>query len=365
MVDRVAAEIERLGSISFDRYMELALYADPGGFFATGRGAGRQGRDFLTSPETGPVFGAMVSRVIDREWRALGEPDPFVVVEAGAGNGRLAREVLRATPACRPALLYVLVERSAALRAEQRDLLEIEPPGEAHPGRAGPIVTSLETLPAIGVGGVLIANELLDNLPFALAEWDGARWHEVRVGAGRSPVLAPIAPGDEPSLAPFGRPAAGARVPMPRALDAWFRGAGTAIDRGRLVLIDYCVDAAQLIERGERWLRTYRDHERGHDPFAAAPGECDITGDVVLQHVERAARAAGFGATTVTPQAEWLRALGIDDHVVEGDRIWNERAVLGDLAALEARSRRTQAAALTDPDGLGGFTVLELPRTRA
>src|SRR5690242_21647066 len=103
--------------------MEEALYGD-GGFFASGHGAGRGGRDFMTSPETGPLFGVCVARALDRMWRALDEPDPFLVVEAGAGSGRLAREILRAEPDCKRALRYVLVERSAALRAAQRSRSE-------------------------------------------------------------------------------------------------------------------------------------------------------------------------------------------------------------------------------------------------
>src|SRR5690349_2910357 len=110
--------------------MHMALYGE-GGFFTRGRGAGTAGRDFVTSPATGSLFGRLVARALDDEWRALGAPDPFVVIEGGAGDGRLAREVLRAEPECAPALHYVLVETSAVLREAQRERLPIEPPDEA------------------------------------------------------------------------------------------------------------------------------------------------------------------------------------------------------------------------------------------
>jgi SAM-dependent MidA family methyltransferase len=80
--------------------MEAALYEPDAGFFARGHGAGRARGDFVTSPEVGPLFGACVARALDRWWRDLGAPDPFVVLEAGAGPGRLCREVLRAEPEC-------------------------------------------------------------------------------------------------------------------------------------------------------------------------------------------------------------------------------------------------------------------------
>jgi SAM-dependent MidA family methyltransferase len=156
-VTRPAELIHREGPVTFDRFMEAALYGD-GGFFASGRGARR---DFVTSPETGSLFGACVARALDRYWRTLGEPDPFLVVEAGAGNGRLARDVWRTGPDCLPALRYVLVERAATLRAEQRTRLPLDPPDEA----LGPFVRPAredEPVPARGAGPVFAP---LDELP--------------------------------------------------------------------------------------------------------------------------------------------------------------------------------------------------------
>src|SRR5690606_14879955 len=130
--------------------------------YTSGGRAGRRG-DFITSPEIGPLFGAVVTRFLDAEWDRLGRPDPFTVVDAGAGPGTLARAVLAATPRCRGALRYLAVE----VAAHQR---------EQHPDG----VTSLAEMPPDPFDGVVIANELLDNLPFRLAVHDGA-WREAYV----------------------------------------------------------------------------------------------------------------------------------------------------------------------------------------
>src|SRR5262249_22644900 len=153
---------------------------------------------FVTSPQIGPLFGVLVGRALDREWDAHGRPDPFVVIEAGAGDGRLAREVLRAEPQCAPALRYVLVERSPQLRAEQLQRLPLvdvaqcfgpyargaeaddDDPLEPVAG-IGPLFAQLDTMPARRVDGLVLANELLDNLPFAVAERTADGWTEVRV----------------------------------------------------------------------------------------------------------------------------------------------------------------------------------------
>src|SRR6476660_2153777 len=94
--------------------MRVALYGEDG-FYNSGGRAGRRGGHFLTSPEVGPLFGAVLARAIDGWWRQLGQPDDFTIVEAGAGPGTLARTILAAKPECSPR--YVAVEISAAQRA--------------------------------------------------------------------------------------------------------------------------------------------------------------------------------------------------------------------------------------------------------
>ena len=369
VAEQLAQLIHREGPITFDRFMETALYGD-GGFFASGHGAGRAGRDFVTSPEVGPLFGVCMARALDRLWRALDEPDPFLVIEAGAGNGRLAREVLRAAPACLPALRYVLVERSPALRAEQRERLPMEPADEAlgpfvrraptktrpcpRPA-AGPVFTALEELPALAADdAVVIANELLDNLPFGIAEWDGARWLEVRVGHEREPdgfaeVLVPATPTSATRL-----PGGHARADPARHRRLVARRARASCATASCSSIDYTTTIAELGSRP--WLRTYREHARRDASRSTRPGEQDITADVVLEQLDA---AAPFPRLRTDRQAEWLararhrraRRRGPPD-------LGGEGAARGDLDALAGRSRVAEAAALTDPAGLGAHQVV-------
>ena len=112
---RIVAE----GPQPFSAVMELGLYDPEVGFYATGGRAGRRG-DFLTSPEVGPLFGAVVARALDAWWDDAGRPTPWTVVDAGAGPGALARSLLAAAPRCLAALQVVLVERSPAQRARMR-----------------------------------------------------------------------------------------------------------------------------------------------------------------------------------------------------------------------------------------------------
>jgi NADH dehydrogenase [ubiquinone] 1 alpha subcomplex assembly factor 7 len=273
----------------------------------------------------------------------------------------------------------VLVERSPALRDAQRELLTVEPfenaLGPARPDDegvpqpvdgSGPIVTALDELPALTVDGVVLANELLDNLPFDLAERGADGWVEIRVGATDAGELCevPVAASEDLAswLCDLDVPV-GTRVPVQRAVETWIDDCATRLHRGVVVVLDYAVEADELVARGREWMRTYRDHGRGDDPLAT-PGEQDITADVLLPTLRRDAIRAGFTVSTESSQADWLRALGIDALVDEGRAIWEAGAARGDLEAIAGRSRATEAAALTDPAGLGAHRVVVLTKRR-
>jgi SAM-dependent MidA family methyltransferase len=368
--DVLVARVARHGPVTFAEVMELALYDPVAGFYAATGHAGRRGGDFLTSPEVGPLFGAVLARALDAWWRELGEPEPFVVVECGAGPGTLARTVLAADAACANALTWVLVERSERQRRRHGEILPLVEPAMALSVAAeGPRFVSLPTLPALRVRGVVLANELLDNLPVRLLEWRDDAWCEVRVGLG-TPSGGP--PGAGAHLAEYlvpaeqshaelatrlvPAPSPGARVPVQQVAGDWARAARDLLDAGRLVVVDYGDSTAALAARPvEEWLRTYRSHDRGTSPLADL-GRQDITCEVAIDQLELV-----LGTATACSQAEFLRRWGIEELVAEGRRVWHERAHLGDLRAMTARSRVREAETLLDPAGLGAFRVLEWP----
>jgi SAM-dependent MidA family methyltransferase len=309
------------------------LYGGAGFYTTTGQ-AGRRGGDFITSPEVGPLFGTVIARYLDECWQKLGSPAKFDVVECGAGPGTLARSILAAKPCCLQALNYVAVEVSAAQRT-------LHPKG----------VESRETMPDHAINGVILANELLDNLPFRLFVFDGA-WLEAFVaqtpdGAFVEVLHKPLAlPAVLPQTA-----ALGSRVPIQDAACAWVSNALSLIERGSLLLFDYCTDttAAVAAMPWREWLRTYKDHERGGH-YLLDPGSQDITAQVVLDQLP-----AGFSAMI---QAQFLQQWGIDELVLEGKAYWEQLSGAPDVAAIKMRSRAAEQGALTDMAGLGGLTCM-------
>ncbi len=372
-VQELRGHIARHGPVPFGEYVDAALYG-PEGFYTRGGGAGRR-RDFVTSPETGALFGAVMARALDSWWHELGEPDPFVVVEPGAGPGTLIATVLAATPRCRTALRWLLVERSPAMRDRQRNrklpLVEasqvlgavaanrVDDELVTEPNQ-GPLVAQLPEMPTGSQVHIVIANELLDNIAFDIALFDGDRWCEVRIGTRNEQFVEVVVSADQQMQRECERfmnePLQNVRIPIQRRAQQWLSEALTTVDTGRVVLIDYGTrTTGELADRPDgQWMRVYRDHRRLIDPLAF-PGGCDITTDIAVDQL------AAIAAPTVTTQAEFLEGHGIDE-IVRSAIAKLPTTERNSLAAAKLSSFVSERQLLLDPTGLGSFLVMEWKR---
>ena len=354
---RSSADAAGRGPVPFSEVMDLALYEPAHGFYATGGAAGRRG-DFITSPEVGPLFGAVVARALDEWWRAWGEPDPFVVVEAGAGAGTLAISVLAAQPACSAALRYVLVERSAALRAASsrapgargsRTRLRARPRrgrGRRHSSSRGRDGSDRREprLHAPSARSLRRDRQRVARQPRrSISSTSRRRWFEVRVGLDGDRLAETLVPGDGPELM---RP----RVHVSRCRHAarrWVRDAASSGRRGGVRL------RATRPRRWPRdpgeWLRTYRGHHRGAAP--ARRSRLSRTSPARSRSTNCRRRRA------CATQADWLRAHGIDELVEQGRRA-GRNATLADLEAIGPQPHHGSRSPHR-PGGLGGFCVME------
>jgi SAM-dependent MidA family methyltransferase len=325
------------GAISFEQYMGLALYGE-GGFYQDGGKAGRRG-DFITSPEVGPLFAAVVARYLDNCWNELGCPESFDVVEVGAGPGTLARGIFDAQPKCLSAMKYVAVEISESQRAMHPDFVE-----------------SAEEFPDRAIQGVVLANELLDNLPFKLFVFDGT-WKEAFVGFDHSGRFVEVLRNvnNIPEVLPASAPL-GSRAPIQEAVARWMLDVTRKLSRGKVLVFDYCSESTSeiAVSPWREWLRTYKDHDRGVH-YLIEPGSQDITTQVMIDQLVKA-----VPELSVTQQSDWLHKWGIDELVSEGNKYWEEHKSAPDIAAMKMRSRANETQALSSRDGLGAFSVLEL-----
>ncbi len=305
----------------FAEYVERCLYAPGRGFYTSGRGVagGRKG-DFITSPEVGPLFGAVLAEAINTWWRDAGEPERFPVIDLGTGPGGLLRALEMAAPACAGAWTLIGIDRT-------------------------PNATALDASIDLS-GAVVIANELLDNVPFDIGMRHGGVDHQLMV-AGEPP-------GHTTSWQPVPNKL-DLEVPEDTAFPVLGRAASLVeqlLEMGprRVVAFDYGVATTAALAERAGWMRTYRQHQRGEDPFFE-PGEWDITTDIAVDQLPTPDR--------IGTQAAFLETHGIDRLVEEGRAYWKALAATPNVAAMRMRSRIREAEALTDPSGLGGFLCLE------
>jgi len=362
LVERIAAEIRRDGPMPFARFMEIALYDPEAGYYTAGRGTDERGTgpgraaDFLTAPESHPLFGWAVARHLESVWAALGRPPRFVVREHGAGTGALAAGVLdglrRSSSPLLDAIRYQPLDASGPRLAALTKRLE----------GAG-LAAHLEAPHDRPEAGVVVANELLDAMPVHRVEGgpDGALLERFVTLAPDGAFGTELGPPSTPELqarldAEGVRLAPGQPAEICLAIDDWLAGAVEALDRGELLLIDYGYPAPELYspDRGST-LRAYHRHRVHADPLVAI-GRQDLTAHVDLTAVERAAIAAGLEPIGRTRQADFLAALGAGELLVA---LQSDPSI--DLARyLEARAALVR---MLDPRVTGGFAVLAFGRS--
>jgi SAM-dependent MidA family methyltransferase len=340
---RLAQRIRDHGPITFAEFMEAALYDPEEGFYARPAVGQGEGGHFVTNPHVSRAFGDLLGRQVAECWDVLDRPRPFTVVEVGAGDGTLARQVLEATravPDLAEAVRYVAVERT---------------PGQIAALREARLATAGSVADAGPIIGCVLGNEVLDNLPFhRLRERDG-RLVEVLVAADGDRLAEVEGEPSGEALSMLDRPLQpGEERPVSPAAGALIRDVASVLHRGYSFFFDYGTSP----EASPGPVHAYRDHQALAEVLDE-PGSRDVTAGVDLEAVAHAARVAGLQVWGPALQREALLALGY--------RLWAsgvrtrqaEAEASGDWRTanrlFEARSR---ASILVDPGKLGGLWLL-------
>lgn len=354
LVERLADEIRAHGPITFARFMERALYEPGLGYYRRPRASPGRAGDFLTAPETHPIFGRTLARQLDEVWRRLDRPDPFVVREHGAGEGALAVAILDGLAADRSGLLEAVRYEPVEIEAARTEALTTRLADAGHAGR-------LDAPGPEPMTGVVVANEVLDALPVHRVTWRDGELRELLVDRRDGRFVEVEAEPTRPALAArLDREgvvlAEGQRAEISLAIDPWIDGVARALERGVVLLIDYGHPAAELYgpRRMAGSLVAYVNHRAHDDPFVNV-GRQDLTAHVDLDAVVSAAADAGLEHLGTTTQAEFLVALGVEDVL---------RAIQADPATTLGAytSLRSGLMRLLDPSATGRFAVLALGR---
>ena len=292
--DRIIRLIETGGPIPVSTYMQLALHDSAQGYYATRPGLGT---DFITAPEVSQVFGELIGLWVVNEWRAMGAPDSFHLVEIGPGRGTLMADALRLAYVAggrefADAAKLTLVEPSPELRKVQAERLSDYTPSFA------------DTLGNVPAGPmILVANEYLDCLPARQFRKAEDQWRECVVGLDADGALAFGLAADE-QRAPDGTAETSEAVEVQIGFDLLIADLLTRPAPMRALFIDYGpADASP----GDS-LRAFSQGEQV-SPLAR-PGETDLTVDVDFGRLKRLAARMGLDVAGPPPQGMFLMGLG-------------------------------------------------------
>lgn len=379
----LADEIRQGGPITFARFMAAALYHPTYGYYVGG-GEGREPvgweGDYFTSGDLHPLWGESIAQQLHQMWDLLGKPARFDVVESGAGRGLLARDVwgwaLKYVPDWAEALRYTLDDRAptgTSLHDARKDKLRAELARLGASEHALSWAAGLdEALPAAGITGCLVSNELVDALPVHIVEKQGDALREVYVDVdeeqGRfveragSPSVPEVAAYLDEYRVPWRGFPDGWRAEVCLAGRDWMRRVAAGIQRGFVLTIDYGETARRLYTRDRRrgTLAVYSKHQFGERPLAQ-PGTQDLTAHVNFSALVQTGRESGLRLAGLTTQAAFLTALGLRERMAalsaptigRGGIVGNSQ-----LDQLRRISERNALAALLNPAGLGGFKAL-------
>lgn len=328
LADLIRDQIRKSGPVSFAWFMGQALYHPIHGYYSSERARVGRAGDFFTNVSVGEVFGEILAAQFIELFDLLGTSDRFRILEQGAENAQLAKDVIRAL-GVEPKSAgweYWIVEPSAEKAGKQR----------AHVGRTSiPIhwISGLEQLDPFS--GIIFCNELLDALPCYLVEHDGRKWMELRVQEEKEVfefVRLPIENPDlirqvgrlpTPSITPY-------RTEINLAALDWVKSAAQALHRGFILIIDYGFPRDELYSplRTEGTLTGYYQHQRLKDVLQR-PGEIDITAHINFSAIAEAASGEGCSILGFTDQHHFMVGAA-EQRLLEIERLVGTRSMSPD-----------------------------------
>lgn len=347
----LAEQIKSRGRITFAEYMDACLYHPEHGYYTKADQSER--RDYITSVDVTPVFGRLLARQFHEMWTVLGRPQPFALVEVGAGTGRLAKQVLdcarESLGEFYSAMRYVAVERSVVRRKAQIQNLEDHIANERF--------CSSDGLPAEIPHGCIFSNELIDAFAVHRVLRANEELREIYVTHSQNEFREELGPFSSIAIAEYFEAQQisvreGQMAEVNLAACNWIEDATRRLHRGFLLTIDYGHEAQQLYSgrhmRGT--LMAYDRHRAGED-FYRAPGAQDLTAHVNFTVLDLWGARGGLIRAGFTSQTNFLLALARHSNFAE---LENTGA-----SEHEKIAARSQFKTLIHPEGMGEtFKVL-------
>lgn len=317
--------LEEVSPMTFEKYMELCLYHPEYGYYTRGNLPGKRG-DYLTSPCVHKVFGATLALQILEIYELLEKPSEFVIVEAGAGQGYLALDILSYLSKKGYYFKYYIIEPFSVLRAIQEEIL-------TDFKNQVTWYESLEKIPSFI--GVFVSNELLDAFPVHLIQKENEELKEVWVVVEKGIIREFLGELEDPQVLKIVSPylnfwVEGYRTEVNLKAEDFYKVLSQKLRIGAIIIIDYGYPRQDYYapERHMGTLLCYYKHRVVQNPYFK-PGHIDITAHVDFTLLRELGERFGLINLGFTQQGAFLASLGIERVLYEvSEGTWKDREAL-------------------------------------
>ncbi len=305
------------GPITFEKFMDMALYYPDLGYYSNPDAViGKEG-DFYTSPHLHSIFGAMICRQLIEMWELMGRPSLFHAVEIGAGAGYLCKDILdylyqtvnqleshKDERDFLTSLKYVIVEPYGHFTNKQKEILK------EHESKIEWISTIDELK---DIKGCVLSNELLDAFPVHLIEMnEGLK--EIYINIGEKGLIEEKADAGSDEIGQYVEQFSisdwkGYRTEINLRIKSWIHQVSEILSQGFVLTIDYGFSAKEYYseDRNRGTLLCYHKHQVNENPYQYI-GRQDITSHVNFSSLKIWGMDEGFETIGYSSQGTYLAA---------------------------------------------------------
>ncbi len=328
---KIIDKIKKQGPLTFENFMEMALYEPGLGYYATNKLEIGKAGDFYTSQHVHSIFGSMLGRQIKGMWEIMGKPSNFLIIEPGAGVGYTCKDIMDYLnkEGLLGSFTYVIIEKNSFFQEKQKNLLENYLDN----------VTWSDSLAELDkMKGCIFSNELLDSFPVHLIQMDD-ELKEIHVTADNNNLHELRGHPHNSALADYVKEFSlelpeGYRTEINLRIKDWLVTIQHILSEGFILTIDYGYPSHEYYspERNRGTLLCYHKHETTENPYMNV-GEQDMTAHINFSSVKKWGEELGFDTLGFCNQGTYLVSLGIDEMIQE--LLANQKDYLFEVAKIK------------------------------
>lgn len=336
-------KIKHEGKITFADFMDIALYNSNYGYYNCKNRVGASG-DYYTSPIVHPAFGSIICKQLFSMWIALKKPSPFYLIEIGANNDRLVRDIREFAKSINKIffnnLECIIIDRSKIFESHKS------------PENFHTIISN--TIPLKNISGCILSNEFFDALPVNKFQIKKNNITEIYLTIENNALKEIHSPPSNTALYKsiieiYSESLVNYIGEINLSIKQIIKNFSNVLNNGFIITIDYGDTTEKLVKKYKNSsIQTYSTHTKGDNPYTKI-GKQDITSDVNFSHLIMAGKNYHFNPIYYANQSDYLKTNGINHWINQLNKESDNTTKTKNLAAIYD---------LLNPSGLGSLKIL-------